>query len=97
MEEQQLEAMILRNFLLVQADKHGHHLLASLPTIAGEGGGGGPEAPPITQQLITPRPLAVAAHLAHIKVSGGTSWTGGATSRGHAVSEVKRPQLLNIM
>jgi hypothetical protein len=36
MDEQQLEAMILRNFLLVQADKHGHQLLAALPTIAGE-------------------------------------------------------------
>jgi hypothetical protein len=34
-QQQQLEAMILRNFLLVQADKHGHHLLASLPSIAG--------------------------------------------------------------
>jgi hypothetical protein len=34
-QQQQLEAMILRNFLLVQADKHGHHLLASLPRIAG--------------------------------------------------------------
>lgn len=32
--EEQLEAAILQNFLLVQADKHGHHLLASLPTIA---------------------------------------------------------------
>ncbi len=35
-QQQQLEAMILRNFLLVQADKHGHHLLASLPSIAGD-------------------------------------------------------------
>ena len=35
MDEQQLEAMILRNFLLVQADKHGYQLLAALPSIAG--------------------------------------------------------------
>ena len=33
--EEQLEAAILQNFWLVQADKHGQHLLASLPTIAG--------------------------------------------------------------
>ena len=33
---EQFEAAILQNFLLVQADKHGHHLLAALPGIAGQ-------------------------------------------------------------
>ena len=33
---EQVEASILQNFLLMQADKHGHHLLAGLPAIAGD-------------------------------------------------------------
>ena len=33
---EQFEAAILQNFLLVQADKHGHQLLAALPGIAGQ-------------------------------------------------------------
>ena len=35
MAAEQFEAAILQNFLLVQADKHGHQLLAALPGIAG--------------------------------------------------------------
>jgi len=34
--DEQVEASILQNFLLMQADKHGHHLLAGLPAIAGD-------------------------------------------------------------
>ena len=37
MEEEELEASILQNFLLMQADKHGHHLLAKLPAILASG------------------------------------------------------------